>query len=101
LTAANFAAGAQEFIDYTSPTRPQLTVPSAASGSAIAANEVVLTITGAGASNIYGAALISASAKSAITGLLLAGVRLDFPFLNLIAGYRAGFEYVLAAQDAG
>lgn len=100
LTAATFKDTAGEFLDYTSPTRPEVVVPNAAAGNSIGGNEVQFTVSGAGPFTVYGGALLSSSVKGSVTGKILAGTRLDFPFLNLMPGYRFSLEYILSALDA-
>lgn len=75
LTAANFAATQGEFTTYDEVARPALTVPAdpvAGSYSNEAAPAVFTAgAVGGGGVYIYGAAVLSASAKSATTGKLL------------------------------
>lgn len=103
LTAATFPAAATEFTGYTAATRPLLDINSAATAQTTgnAGNEASITLAEGGPYNLYGAALLSASAKGATTGKCLAAVRFDNPRLNLSAGDRLGLEYVLTATDAG
>lgn len=103
LTAATFASTATEFTDYTASTRLPLVISSAATTQTTGntGNDAVLTFGAAGPYNVYGAAVISSSAKSATTGRLLAAVRFSSPRLNMAAGDRLGLEYVITAGDAG
>lgn len=100
LTAASFKDTAGEFLDYTSETRPAVVVPNAAAGNSIGGNEVVFTVAGTGPHNVYGGALLSSSVKGSVTGKILAAVRLDYAFLNMMPGYRFSLEYILSAVDA-
>lgn len=78
-TAANFASNATEFTNYTESTRVAYT-PAAAASQSIdnTANRAVFTAdTGGG--TVYGAALLSASGKSATTGKLFSSARFATP----------------------
>lgn len=74
-TAANVTANATEFTNYTESTRQEWT-EAAVSGQSVTntASRAAFTI-GVGGGTIYGAFLISASAKSATTGKLFAATR--------------------------
>ena len=102
-TGANFAASATEFTAYTNSTRlPWTTVPSTAKaiGNSAALAAATATFSAGGPYNLYGIGLTQASAKSANTGVLVAAVRFGTPRLNMAAGDKLGFEYVLSAADA-
>lgn len=103
LTAANFASTATEFTGYTATNRPALNVAAATSTKSTGntGDEALFTMAAGGPYNIYGFAIVSASAKSSTSGRMLAAVRMDTPMLGLAAGYKAGAEYVLSAADAG
>lgn len=74
-TAANFVANATEFTNYAEATRvPWNNDPAAANAIGNTTNPAVFTI-GAGGGTIRGAALLSASAKNATTGVLIAAAR--------------------------
>lgn len=102
LTAANFVATANEFEAYTNGTRPVLTIAAAASAQSTgnSGSEALFTMNAGGPYNLYGFAIVSSSVKAAGAGKLLAAVRLEFPMLNLMGGYKAGAEYVITAADA-
>lgn len=73
-TAANFTANATESTAYDEATRVEYVEAAAASQSTTnSANKATFTINAT--KTIYGAALLSASAKSAITGTCLAVTR--------------------------
>jgi hypothetical protein len=76
-TAANWVGRATEFTSYDEATREVWTSASASGGSkSNSASKAEFTMaTGVTAQNLYGAALCSASAKSATTGKLLAIAR--------------------------
>ena len=99
---SNFTANATEFIAYTETTRPQW-VEAGASAAAIGntASQAVFTLAAGGPYNIYGMALLSSSAKSSTTGILVAASRFASPRLNQQAGDRLAVEYTLTAADEG
>jgi hypothetical protein len=75
LTAATFTATATEFTNYNETARV-LWAKDAASANAIGNNTTPAVFTiGTGGGTIRGAALISAGAKSATTGTLIAAAR--------------------------
>ena len=103
-TGANFASNATEFTAYTNSTRlPWTTVPATAQsiGNSAALAAATATFSAGGPYNLYGVGLLQASAKSATTGVLVAAVRFASPRLNMAAGDKLAFEYVLAASDDG
>lgn len=101
-TGANFTASATEFTAYAGSTRLEW-VRGAAASQAIGntASPAVFTYSAGGPYNLYGMALLSASAKSATTGILAVATRFSAPRLNQQAGDRLSVEYVLTAQDDG
>jgi hypothetical protein len=107
LTAANFTSTQTEFTNYTEATRALWTPASASSGSVNnTASPVSITI-GSGAQNdIYGLALISASAKSATTGKLAACTLLKDsdgdpkPRLDLVEGDELGLRYSISLTSS-
>lgn len=104
LTAATFPATATEFTKYTLGTRLPLTVAAAATtpSTGNTGNEAQMVLNSDdGPYNIYGAAIVSSSAKSAVSGKGLAAIRLGNPKLGMEGGEKLGFEYVLTAADAG
>lgn len=101
-TGANFTAGATEFTAYTNATRPEwVRAPAASQAIGNTASPAVFTYSAGGPYNLYGMALISASTKSATTGILAVATRFASPRLNQQAGDRLSVEYVLTAQDDG
>lgn len=102
-TAATLPAASTEFTAYASANRLALTIPAAASAKVTGntGNEVQLVFNAGGPYNIYGAHIVSSSAKGATTGIALASVRLASPKLGLTGGEKIGLEYVLSAADAG
>lgn len=101
-TAALFPSTATEFTAYTAGTRPQW-VEANASGQAIGntASQAIFTFSAGGPYNLYGMALLSASAKSSTSGILVAAMRFAAPRLNQLAGDRLAVEYTLTAADDG
>ena len=101
-TGANFAANATEFTAYSNGTRlPWTTAPSTAQsiGNSAAVAASTATFNAGGPYNVYGVGLLQASAKGATTGVLVAAVRFASPRLNMVAGDKLAFEYVLSATD--
>ncbi|HRO59332.1 MAG TPA: hypothetical protein PK177_09240 [Burkholderiaceae bacterium] len=101
-TAANFTANATEFTAYTSAARlPWTTAASTAQaiGNSAAVAASTMEFNGTGPHSVYGIGLLSASAKSATTGVLVAGTRFANPRTNMSPGDRLALEYVLAALD--
>lgn len=102
LTAATFKDTATEFIAYTATTRLALVFPAAATTPVASSNEVQMTFNASGGPfDVYGAALLSASAKSATTGKGFAAIRMDNPRLGMANSDKLGFQYVFTATDAG
>lgn len=102
LTAATFASTAGEFTNYTSATRLALTIATAATTTVAGTSaDSVIIFNSGGPYSVYGAAIVSASAKSATTGKMLAAIRMDAPMLGMPGGSKLGFSYQLSAADAG
>lgn len=99
---ANWVAAATEQVAYASTTRPAWTLPGATTTQSIgnSGSEAMFEFTGAG-NNVYGAALVSASAKGATSGKLFAATKFSAPRLALAAPDKLGVQYVVTAQDAG
>lgn len=101
-TGANFAQNSTEFQAYASAQRPQWN-RGAAANQAIgnAGSEALFEYNAGGPYNIYGCGLLSASAKGATSGILVAATRFTTARTNQQAGDKLGVEYVLTAQDEG
>lgn len=102
--AATFAAAATEFTGYTATTRlpwssPASTAQSVGNTASLASS--TLTFAAGGPYNLYGVALLTASAKSATTGKLVAATRFGSPRTNMAAGDKLALEYVFTAKDEG
>jgi hypothetical protein len=108
LTALNFDSVLTEFTDYDETTRQAWTVPTdptAGAYSNSAAPAVFTAASAVGTSpgvDIYGAVIISASAKSATTGKTLCGSLFDAP-RNVKSGVvkdKLTVQYDVAAASA-
>ena len=101
-TGATWAALATEFTAYDESTRlPWTTVAATAQQltNAAALAAATLTFSAGGPYTVRGAALVSASAKSATTGLLIAAARFGADLTGMTAGGRLALEYSLSALD--
>lgn len=102
---STFTAQATEFTAYAGATRVPWnpTTPSTAqvltNAAALAASTI--TYNAGGPYNLYGIGLLTASAKSATTGPLIAGTRFATPRTNQLAGDKVAFEYAISAKDEG
>lgn len=101
-TAASLPATAGEFTAYTNATRLPLTITAAAAlPTAGSTANTQLTFNAGGPYDIYGFSIVSAQAKSAVTGKGLACVRLASPRLGFLGGDNVAFGYQISAADAG
>lgn len=101
-TGANWKDNATEFTAYSPSTRLPWTTVAATAGqltNAAALAAGTLTFTGDGPYTIRGAALASASAKSATTGLLVAAARFGADLTGMVGGGKLALEYSLSAID--
>ena len=99
LTAAGFPVTATELTTYTSATRLALTIVAATTTMSTGnTGSEALVVLNAGA-NVYGAAIVSASAKSSVTGVCLAAVRFASPRLAMASGDKLSLGYVLTATS--
>lgn len=98
LTAATFTATATESIAYSEATRV-LWVDAAASAQQITNSASKATFTMNATKTIYGAALISASAKSATTGVLFAASRFSVA-RAVVAADQLLITYTVQAASA-
>lgn len=99
LTAANFTSTQNEFTNYTEETRQAYTTDAASTASKLINEAAPATFTfGTGGGTVYGAALLSASAKSSTSGTLFACAL--FPEgQTLGVGGILNARYELLAQD--
>lgn len=99
-TAAGFTAAATEFIAYDEATR-RLLVPGTITASlSNSASRATFTMsTGVVAQTLYGCGLLSASAKSAITGTCFAATRFASARTGLNAGDVVSAQYDLASTS--
>lgn len=101
-TGANWVALATEFTGYDESTRlPWTTVAATAQQltNAAALAAATLTFATGGPYTIRGAALASASAKSATTGRLIAAARFAADLTGMVGGGKLALEYSLSALD--
>lgn len=99
LTGANFASTMGEFTNYTAGARVQWTPGAVASQSVDNSASPARLVIGTGGGTIRGAGLMTASAKSATTGICFAAAAFDTA-ATLTANSKLDLEYVLTAQDA-
>lgn len=100
-TGASWVAAATEFTAYSETTRPIFdTDPATTPEVGNAGNEALFTFVGSGLT-VRGAAIVSASAKSATSGILYAATRFANDRVGLGAPDKLGVEYVVTAADAG
>lgn len=100
-TAANFTSNSTEFIAYDEATRQAWTTGSASGGSIDnTASKASFTISAAPAqTTIWGAALLSASGKSATSGVLVAANKAATARSGLVAGDIITIGYTLSVTD--
>lgn len=97
-TGANFTANATEFTNYVEATR-QLWDKDAVAASAVGNTTTPAVFTaGVGGGTIRGFALLEASAKSAVTGILAAAARLTVD-KELEEGEEIRVRYVLTLDN--
>jgi hypothetical protein len=99
-TAANFVAQATEFVNYDEATRRNFT-PAAPASQSISntASKAVFTAS-AGGGAVYGAAIISAPGKSAVTGTLFSAARFTTTPKNLDAADVLNVAYTVGASSS-
>jgi hypothetical protein len=104
LTGANFNAQADEFTAYVSGTRPAWAIgddPTTTKSVSNVGSEASFVYSAGGPYNIYGAAILTGSAKEGGADKLIAATRFVTPRTNQIAGDMLAVGYTLAGQDAG
>lgn len=101
-TAANFASTLTEFTNYTEANRPVWTPDGASTAMELinAAAPALFTVGAGPQTTLYGAGLISASAKSSTSGLLAAAGKLNNGLTGLAEGYEVRLKYRLRAASA-
>lgn len=97
-TAANFTSNSTESTAYDESTRVEY-VPAAASSQSITNSANTADFTMNATKTIYGAGMLSASAKSATTGTLFASARLSSS-RDVIATDQLSIIYQVDAADA-
>lgn len=101
LTAATFTATATEFTTYDEATRRAFTPGAVTANVSNSASRADFTMsTGVVDQTIYGGGVLSASAKSAITGTCFAGTRFASPRTGLNAGDILSLQYDLASSSS-
>lgn len=95
LTASTLASTLTEFTNYTEPSRPVWTPDGAATAQTLtnAAAPALLTVGTGAQTTIYGAALVSAQAKEATSGIVIAAGRLPTGLTGLAEGYEVRLRY--------
>ena len=100
LTAATFASTQTEFTDYSAAQRPTWTPGNVTSGEVSnSANVGSITVSTAGGS-VWGWGMLTASAKSATTGVLVAATKDDDARGPLKIGDKLNVDYGFVATDA-
>lgn len=106
LTAALFTSTQTEFTNYTESTRVAFQKPTSTTTQTISntANPARFTIA-TGGGTIWGAAILTAQAKSATTGVLVCCALFEDDGVNdgkrdLKAGDKLDLEYIFTASDA-
>lgn len=103
-TGATWAAAATEFTAYAPASRvPWTTVASTAKelSNTAALADATITFSAGGPYTIRGCTLVEASAKSATTGIAVAGSRFDADLTGMVGGGRLALQYDLVAIDEG
>lgn len=100
LTAANFTSTLTEFTNYTETTRRQWVSDGAATALVLenAAAPALFTIAGGAQAVVWGAGLISASAKSATSGTLVAAQKRT-TVLNVEEGFEIRIKYRIVGSS--
>lgn len=99
LTAANFEATLDEFVNYTQATRPAWAQDAEAS-QAIANAAVLATITAdTGGGTVNGIVLSSVATKGAATGTIFSGIRFGGP-RTMLATDTLDFRLTVGAASA-
>lgn len=100
LTAATFASTLTEFTNYTQSTRPTWAKDAEASQSIGNATTPARFTIDAGGGTVWGASLITASAKSSTGGLLVPCSKFAAARV-LLEGDNLDIEYTITAEDGG
>lgn len=101
-TAANFASTLTEFTNYTEANRVAWASDAAATTLELIndAAPALFTIGAGGQATIYGAGLLSQSAKSSTAGTLFSAGKLPTALTGLAAGFEVRLKYRLRASSA-
>lgn len=105
-TASGFASTATEFTNYDEATRQAWTVADAVTDGGAdevsitnAASKAQFTIASGGQTTIWGAAVLSASAKSSTAGVLVAAAKAASARTGLVDGDLISIGYTLKLSD--
>lgn len=99
LTAATFTATQTEFTNYTQSTRVVWNEAASASQSVSnTANPALFTI-GSGGGTIWGVGLMTASVKSATTGVLVACTKFSAARSDLLEADKLSIEYTITGTS--
>lgn len=98
LTAANFTATLTEFTNYTQTARPTWAKDAEASQSIANATTPARFTIDTGGGTVWGAALMTASAKSSTSGLLVCCAKFGAARV-LLEGDNLDIEYAITAED--
>lgn len=98
LTAANFTATLTEFTNYTQSARPTWAKDAEASQSIANATTPARFTIDTGGGTVWGAALMTASAKSSTAGLLVCCAKFGAARV-LLEGDNLDIEYAITAED--
>jgi len=102
LTAATFASTQGEFTNYVETTRQLWSPPGGGSANGVVTNSAApatITISTGGQTAVYGAGLVTASAKSATTGYLFCAALATTAKTGLENGETLSFNYTIAATS--
>lgn len=100
-TAANFTANSTEFTNYDEATRQEWIVGAVSSFTiSNSASKATFTIAAGAQTTIWGAGLLSASGKSATSGVLVAANKAASARDSLVDGDVITLGYTIALNDA-
>lgn len=98
-TASNFASNSTEFTNYTESSRQTWASDAVAGQSVTNSTRAVFTVDDGGQTTIWGAGLLSASGKSATTGILVAAAKLVTARSNLQETDEVSIGYTVSIAD--
>lgn len=98
LTHATWVAALTEFVNYTEGARQSWATDAEAAQTVHNATTPAVFTLNTGGGTVNGAALVSSSAKSAVTGLLIAASRFGAARV-MLAGDKLSLEYDIVGSD--